>query len=428
MAISARKIRSSRTRARGVALWAAALLVASAACSDSTGGSPPDTTAPAVRIDTPVNNSLTAAGNVTVTGVATDDAGVSRVSYRVNGGAETDVPITAGASVAFSFAVALASGDNTVQVLAYDLAGNTSSASVGTSLDNTAPAVTLTAPLGNAVGIAPTATVQGTAADARGVTRITYQVNGGAETVVAISAGPSVTFNASVPLGMGANTITVNGYDGVGNRTQVLRAVERRAAGVALLSLRDVNGAAIADATIEATASATGTPLHRASGPSNAVVFAPGGTFGVENLSNGDYRIHLPTGASYSLSLSRPSFLPLVYHNVAVQQESPVQLEPVRLVPVASAGTGIGRVQITDAFSGNALAGVALRVRGGVNATTGTVAATGTTDNAGAATFGSLAAGTYTVEMSRQGYAGGFFTMTIVGGRRPATPAASPRW
>jgi hypothetical protein len=416
----------SRPLYRRLAVLAAATLISAfaSACSDSTGGSPPDTTAPTVRIDAPQNNSATATGSVTVTGVASDDAGVTRVSYQLNGGAETDVPITAGVSASFSFPVTLASGANTLRVLAYDAAGNTSSASVGTSLDNTPPAVTVTTPTAGSAVIAPSLTFQGTVTDAGRVTRVTYQVNGGAETEVAITAGTSVTFSAQVALAVGNSTITLNGYDEVGNRSQVQRAVERRPAGVALLSLRGVDGSAVTDAEITATPTAGGGALRAPGGPSRVVVYAPGGGFGVENLGNGNYRVHLPTGGTHALTITRASFLSLVYNNVAVQQGSDTQLETVRMVPSAASGPGAANVHISDAFNGASLSGVTLRARAGINATTGTVAATQTTGGSGNASFTGMAAGTYTVEMVRTGYAGGFFTMTIVGGQTGTYPSS----
>jgi uncharacterized protein YfaP (DUF2135 family) len=407
-----------------IAILAAAALFA-VGCSDSTGGSPPDTTAPTVRIDAPQNNALTAAGTATVTGVASDDAGVSRLSYRLNGGVETAVVITAGASVTFSFPVTLASGSNTVQVLAYDAAGNTSSASVGTVLDNTPPAATVTTPTVNAAVIAPSVTVQGTATDARGVTRITYQVNGGAETNVTSPSGPSVTFNFPVALALGANAITLNAYDEAGNRSQVQRSVERQIAGVALVSVRGVDGAPVSDAVITATAGGpAGAALRLPGGPSREVVFAPGGGFAIENLGNGDYRVYLPVGPAHVLSISHPSFLALAYNNVAVQQENTTQLEPVRMVPSTASSPGSANIHVSDAFNGQSLAGVTLGARLGINATTGTPLAVQTTGAQGTASFVGLAAGSYTVEMTRAGYSAGYFTMTIVGGQTGSYPSS----
>jgi hypothetical protein len=404
-----------------IARLAAVALLAAAACSDSTGA-PPDTTAPAVRIDAPLNNSLTAAGSVTVAGGASDDAGVTRLSYRLNGGPETDVPITAGPAVTFSFPVTLESGANALQVQAYDEAGNTSFASVSTLLDNTAPAATVTAPAATSAVILPSITLQGTATDARGVTRITYQVNGGAEANVALTAGPSVTFDFPVALALGTSSITLNVYDEAGNRSQVQRSVERLASGMALVSVRGTDGGPITDAVITPAASGAAQGMMR--GPSANVVYAPNGAWGIENLGGGDYRVYLPAGRAHTLAITHPSFLPLAYNNVAVQQEAATQLEAVRMVPTTAASPGSANVHVSNAFNGQSLSGVLLRARPGVNAVTGDPVATQTTGAQGTASFANLAAGSYTVEMSRAGYSGGFFTMTIIGGQTGQYPSS----
>lgn len=74
----------------------------------------PADTAPTVRVDT-----------VRITGTLRDAGGVARAAYTVNGGAETPIVIALDTSVAFSFVAALpATGANTIEVLAYDRAGN----------------------------------------------------------------------------------------------------------------------------------------------------------------------------------------------------------------------------------------------------------------------------------------------------------------
>lgn len=74
----------------------------------------PGDTAATVRVDT-----------VRVTGTLRDANGIARAAYTVNGGAETAIATTADSAVAFSFLVTIpAPGANTIEVLAYDRAGN----------------------------------------------------------------------------------------------------------------------------------------------------------------------------------------------------------------------------------------------------------------------------------------------------------------
>ena len=84
--------------------------------------------------------------------------------------------------------------------------------------DTKAPIVQVASPASGSTLNTATATLTGTAADSAGVTQLTVQVNGGAEQAVAITAGPSVAFTATVPLVLGQNTVTVNAFDAAGNR------------------------------------------------------------------------------------------------------------------------------------------------------------------------------------------------------------------
>ncbi len=87
--------------------------------------------APSVRIAAPADGSALASPSVEVSGSASDDASVTRLTYRLNGGAEQDVGVTAGKALGFGFtAGGLRSGENTLEVIAYDAAGLEGSASV----------------------------------------------------------------------------------------------------------------------------------------------------------------------------------------------------------------------------------------------------------------------------------------------------------
>ncbi|AFZ66277.1 Ig-like domain-containing protein [Deinococcus peraridilitoris] len=81
----------------------------------------PDTEKPVVTVTAPQNVSVS---HVTITGNATDNLGVMRVTYSLNEAAETDLDVQAGTSVALDFSVEnLLQGLNTIKVRAYDAAG-----------------------------------------------------------------------------------------------------------------------------------------------------------------------------------------------------------------------------------------------------------------------------------------------------------------
>jgi hypothetical protein len=107
--------------ARRLALLPLAALAA--ACGDLNG---PGGAAPAVQLTAPVDGTEIDADSVIITGVATDDAMVVRITTQVTrtgsgGGAEVEVPIAMARAVAFSGTVHdLPSGDFSLTVRAYD--------------------------------------------------------------------------------------------------------------------------------------------------------------------------------------------------------------------------------------------------------------------------------------------------------------------
>jgi hypothetical protein len=82
-----------------------------------------DTQLPSLNISTPADNSSTSTNTVKVTGTASDNIGVTSVSYTLNGGASQAVTGTS----TWEFSTALAVGQNTITVFVKDAAGNQSS-------------------------------------------------------------------------------------------------------------------------------------------------------------------------------------------------------------------------------------------------------------------------------------------------------------
>jgi hypothetical protein len=108
---------------------AALLSVVLVACPDSGGVS--DTQAPTVGILSPAIMAAFAATTTKITGTAKDNVAVTRLTYQHNGGAENDVSLTAGLMVNYDFDLTgLTSGENTIQVNAYDATNNKTSAVV----------------------------------------------------------------------------------------------------------------------------------------------------------------------------------------------------------------------------------------------------------------------------------------------------------
>jgi hypothetical protein len=115
---------TARTRTRRAALLLP--LAALAACSGVNG---PGGEAPVVQLTAPAEGAVLSADSVTITGVASDDHMVVRITTQVTAGgggaaAEVDVPIAMARAVAFSGTVHdLPSGDFSLTVRAYDAEG-----------------------------------------------------------------------------------------------------------------------------------------------------------------------------------------------------------------------------------------------------------------------------------------------------------------
>jgi len=213
-----------------------ALVSLLAACSGNNQVSPPagDLTAPQLSVtygsDTGTSPQAGSTLKLAVQGSASDNQAITKVTYQVNDGAEKMLQITSGKSVTFKFFLTLLPGTTKITVNAYDAAGNrgrlnftltwTPSQPAPPPLpsDTTAPTVSLTSPANNATLSSGNVTVKGEAKDNAQVTRVSYKLNGGAETDFNITKGATASFSATLTLKSGANTVQVNAYDDAGNR------------------------------------------------------------------------------------------------------------------------------------------------------------------------------------------------------------------
>lgn len=99
-----------------------------------------DTVAPTLNVTNPANNLVTNSASLTVSGT-TNDATSSPVSVtiKLNGTDQGSVTVTGGA---FSKAITLATGSNTILVTATDAAGRFSTVTRTVTLDTTSPQIT----------------------------------------------------------------------------------------------------------------------------------------------------------------------------------------------------------------------------------------------------------------------------------------------
>lgn len=126
-AISRRVLRCGN----GLSVGAAAMMGLAACHSAAESVAPPpprDVIAPDVRLASPQSVSCTRTSSVSLTGTAVDNVGVTRITYRFDSSAETDVPVLAGSAIAFDTKITLPQGQSVLTVTAYDAAGNSARA------------------------------------------------------------------------------------------------------------------------------------------------------------------------------------------------------------------------------------------------------------------------------------------------------------
>ena len=177
-----------------------------------------DSTPPTVAITSPTSaTTLTVTTSpLTIGGTASDNVGVTQVSWSNSAGGSG----TASGTTSWSAAsIALQPGSNVLTVTARDAAGNTSTGTLTVTYnapDTTAPVVTITSPTSNATLSVAAATLNlgGSASDAVGVTQVTWSNStGGSGTATGTT---SWTVNG-ITLQLGSNVITVTARDAAGN-------------------------------------------------------------------------------------------------------------------------------------------------------------------------------------------------------------------
>jgi chitodextrinase len=181
----------------------------------SGGGGSVDATPPSIAVTAPANGA-TVSGGVAASASASDNVGVTKVEFSVDGAL---LATSIGAPYGFTWdASKAAPGPHTITATAYDAAGNKSTASVTVTVptppDATPPAVSITSPA-NGATISGAVQVQANATDDVGVTRVELSVDG--SPVSSLSAGPWTFGLDTTTLANGTHTLTLEAYDAAAN-------------------------------------------------------------------------------------------------------------------------------------------------------------------------------------------------------------------
>lgn len=157
-------------------------------------------------------------------GVDLDSVVVMLDSTAVAASAVSHTAITNGYSFTYTPASALADGSHTVEVSASDHDGNAATAKSTTfTVDTVPPTLNVTAPSDGLITNSSSVTVKGTTNDTTSSpVTITIKLNGVDQGAVTVSDG---SFNKTLTLAEGANTIEVTATDAAGKTSTVIRTI-----------------------------------------------------------------------------------------------------------------------------------------------------------------------------------------------------------
>lgn len=191
-------------------------------CSNEDSSSPADTQAPLVSITSPKADQSIGRQRVTVIADASDNVGVTRIEFYLDGAATPAATVTTPPWRATVSIDALADGPHTLQAKARDAAGNEGTSTMvtfrrGDPDDTTPPSVVITTPATNeAVGMSAMA-VKVSATDDAGVMRIDLYIDGGATPAATFATEPWETVLDINAIAEGAHTLTARAVDAAGN-------------------------------------------------------------------------------------------------------------------------------------------------------------------------------------------------------------------
>jgi chitinase len=174
----------------------------------------PESAPPVVSITFPANNA-TLGGTVSVTAVASDNVGVTKVEFYANGtlqATDTSTPYVYSWNTSSS-----AAGSYTLMAKAYDAAGNVGQSgniSVTVVKDSTPPSVSLTSPKNNAK-VSGMVAITASASDNIGVAKVEFYVNKGL--ISASNVAPYSCNWETRSLADGKYTLSAKAYDATGN-------------------------------------------------------------------------------------------------------------------------------------------------------------------------------------------------------------------
>lgn len=187
-----------------------------------------DQTAPTVSLESPAKVGL---GSVTLQATPADDSGISKVVFYAGSSViGTDTNGGDGWTATWNVTSRTSSGSQSLKAVAFDLAGNSASASRPVSVDSGLPTVSIAKPTANAVVKGSSVALEAKATDAKGIAKVEVYVDDELFDSATPEGQPtSFTYNGtwdSTEGSSGAHTIKVKATDSHGNVTIKSAAVK----------------------------------------------------------------------------------------------------------------------------------------------------------------------------------------------------------
>ena len=177
----------------------------------------PELVSPTTSINSPANNTAVS-GTVSVTATGSDNVGVTKVEFYVNGALAATDTVT---PYVYSWnTTSLVTGSYVLMTKAYDAAGNigqSSNVTVTVVNDSVAPIVSLTSPVNGSI-VNGTVPIAASASDNVGVGNVEFYLNGAL--LFASNVSPYIYNWNTTSVSNGNYTLTAKAYDNAGNFAQ----------------------------------------------------------------------------------------------------------------------------------------------------------------------------------------------------------------
>jgi len=138
----------------------------------------------------------------------------------------------------------------------------------------------------------------------------------------------------------------------------------------------------------------------------------------VKTNNSGIYTlVNLREDLDYSIEVLKEDYLTVFYSNITLDKGIIKYLETILDIEKSYAGNGDISGKITNSINGNGLSSVVINFRKGINAQIGTIVQTTTTQTDGLYSITELEAGSYTGELTSDGYQTSYITVVVLGGK-----------